>query len=184
MLLVNYSNVDHDGLWVWFEQVFPHVENDALERPGNGQSVFGVALVCFLVILLFDDVPVDDSWLDSTAQVDQVLSSLKVFLVLEVLDWGVLSVSHLVGPLNKEGIGLVSNEMQVVVSDELPDQGSNVLLALILDHTSLKSSQFDIQVFKEINNKVAVGSLLEDVFRLHLNFLPVNSFWLELVNDS
>lgn len=76
VLLVNHSDVDHDGLWVGSEQVFPHVENDALERSGNGQSVLGIVLVSLLIIFLNNDIPVDDSWLDGTAQVDQVLSAL------------------------------------------------------------------------------------------------------------
>ena len=77
-------------------QVFPDAENDSSQFPSNRDGIFGVVFLVVIGGSLKDVFPVNSSWFDGSANMDNE-SAIHSF-ILEVGNWWNFFLDHRVSP--------------------------------------------------------------------------------------
>jgi hypothetical protein len=102
-------------------------------------------------------------------------------MVLQILD---LHVGDLrVGPLYEVIFGLVAYDLQVVETDELPDDGQDVLLISFDEIAATDAWNFQAELLAHFRDLAAVDTTLELVVGVLVNSFPVDAARLEFITD-
>ena len=121
--IVERAHENEDHLFVELDDVVPNEEDDGTEFTCNGNCILGVLLLVVFSSSFCNQALVDHPWFDRCAQLDEDLSVLELSIV-ESSDSLTRSFAD---PCKKVLFGFRSDDLQVVESDELPNDSKNVL---------------------------------------------------------
>ena len=171
---------DEDLFVLYLHNVLPDAEQSAAKLSDDGDNVLGVVSLVILLLALLDNVPVNGSRLDAIAHLQEEVP-VRHLLILQVLDF-VVSLNQAIGPLDKVILGSATNDLHVIESDKLPNDGQNELLFFVDEILSTDSRKFQSKLLDtNSHNLVAVDSLLKSVVGVFVNGLPVNTARRELI---
>lgn len=175
------SEQDEHLLFVDIDQVFPDAENDSSEFPSDRNGIFGVVFLVLIVGTLKNIVPVNSSWFDGSAKMNNI--SRVHALILQVGNMWDLLFDHVVCPFTKLSVSLATDKAEVVGSDELPDKCESKFSVLLGNIDTTDSYKLEFHVFSTLYDSVIVDISIEITLWSFVDFLPVNNFIVDFMHD-
>ena len=86
-------------------------------------------------------------------------------------------------PVNKVLLGLRSDNLEVVLSAELPHHGQGKLLVTITDIFGTNTNKRKLHLSASIDGDLTINALLKDIIWLLLNAIPLDDLVVDAVDD-
>ena len=84
--VVEGADEDEDHLLVEVGDIVPNKEHNGTKLTSNGDCVLGVQTLVFISLTWSNQVPVNDSWLDGSSQLDEQ-SSVSELRIVKCGNW-------------------------------------------------------------------------------------------------
>jgi len=176
--VVKGAHKDKNHLLVQSGDIIPHHEDDGSKLTGDRDRVLCVVFLVFVRSSRTYKFPVDDWSVNNGAKLDQKLT-IGELSILEVLDF-----LGLRDPVEEILLGLRANDLEIVESAELPDDGKDKLLVSITDIFGTDTNHLDLEFGSGVECSLAVDTCLEHILGLLLDVFPVDNLVVDPVDDS